>query len=206
MQIQKYKDLGVTMDASLKFKEHICDIAARAQRRVGLLFRCFLTRDVDTLVSAYTTYVRPVLEYASSIWSPSYLYLIDKLERVQRRFTKRIPGLDQMSYTERLAALGMDSLEIRRLRADLILAYKIIFGLIDVDCKKYFVLRVAGSTRGHDFKLIPEHCVVDRRKHFFSQRIVKMWNALPSAIIKFDSLSVFKSSLNKCDLRQFTVF
>ena len=93
------KDLGVTVDVSLKFADHINSITAKALRRVGLLFKCLITRDHNILVKAFNSYVRPVLEYAnaSSIWSPTQIGLINRLESVQRRFTKRLPGIGHLT-------------------------------------------------------------------------------------------------------------
>ena len=129
------KDLGITVDVSLKFTDHINSITAKALRRVGLSFKCFITGDHNIfLVKAFNTYVRPVLEYASSIWSPTQIGLIKRLESVQRRF----PGIGHLTYRERLSALNLESLEIRRLRLDLLLTYKILFGiwriLIPINC------------------------------------------------------------------------
>jgi len=90
---------------------------------------CFLCKDMDVLMRAFITYVRPLLEYCSPVWSPSSKTLIDQLESVQQRFTKRLPGLQSITYDEHCACLKIDHLELRRLYADLILCYKIIHGL-----------------------------------------------------------------------------
>jgi len=73
--------------------------------------------------------VLPVIEYAYSVWSPHYAADIRKVERVQRKFTKRLLGCSKLSYADILARLKLESLEVRRLRHDLILTYKILFGL-----------------------------------------------------------------------------
>ena len=80
-------------------------------------------------MKAFKTYVRPLLEYNSSVWSPHLLRDINSIERVQRRFTKRLRGMYDMCYDERLARLQLERLEARRIRVDVINAYKIIFGL-----------------------------------------------------------------------------
>ena len=80
-------------------------------------------------MKAFITYVRPLLEYRSPVWSPSSKTLIDQLESVQRLFTKRLPGLQSVTYDERCAFLKTNRLELRLLYADLILCYKIIHGL-----------------------------------------------------------------------------
>src|SRR5664279_893447 len=65
---------------------------------------------------------------------------IEMLENVQRRFTKRIPGMFNLTYHQRLVALDLESLEIRRLRFDLLLTYKILFGLIGLNTEVFFCL------------------------------------------------------------------
>ena len=66
-----------------------------------------------------------IIEYASSIWSPHLVTDIRKVESVQRKFTKRLPGCSHLSYADRLARLNLNSLVVRRLRHDLVLTYKI---------------------------------------------------------------------------------
>jgi len=129
-------DLGVTVDCSLKFSAHINKIARKASTRCYLLKKCFLSKDTDTLLRAFKTYVRPLLEYNSPVWSPHLLKDIDLLENVQRRFTKRLRGMHNLSYNERLLKLNIERLEARRLRTDAITTYKIIFGLIK--CTNFF--------------------------------------------------------------------
>ena len=149
------KDLGVSIDNRLKFSDHINYITSRAHARASLIHKFFLSRDRATLVRAFITYVRPILEYASSVWSPHQVADVRKIESVQRRFTKRLPGLTALSYTERLAVLELDNLELRRLRLDLILAYKIVFRLGYVDFESYFTTMVNSVTRGYKYKLYP---------------------------------------------------
>ena len=111
--------------------------------------------------------------------------LIEKIESVQRQFSKRIPALQGLSYPERLTALNLDSLELRRLRSDLCMMYKIVFGLCDVDSDNLYVLRldVSRPTHGHCFKIMLEHCTNNYRKNFFIQCVAPVWNSLPLAIM-----------------------
>ena len=55
------------------------------------------------------------------------------IERVQRKFTKRIPTLHNLSYNDRLAYLNIQSLEHRRLYIDIVTLYKIVHGFINVN-------------------------------------------------------------------------
>jgi len=54
----------------------------------------------------------PLLEYASRVWSPYLLKHIKRIESVQKRFTKRLPNISHLGYTERLKTTGLDSLNL----------------------------------------------------------------------------------------------
>ena len=70
---------------------------------------------------------------------------------VQRRFTKRLPTLRNMSYNDRLRYLNIPSLELRRLHADLFWCYKVVFKLVLVSFDDLFVFSPCQVTRGHAF-------------------------------------------------------
>ena len=86
---------------------------------------------------------------------------------VQHRFTKRIRGLSNVGYKDRLEILSLESVQLRRLHQDLIYSYKIIFGLIDIGCSRFFTVTPNETTRGHAYKLFVHHSRVDIRMHFF---------------------------------------
>jgi len=89
--------LGVTMNNSLKFSKHIAKVTAKGHIMANLILKCFLSRDANRLVRAFTTYVRPRLEYCSVVWNPVLKKDIENLEKVQRRFTKRLTGLQHLT-------------------------------------------------------------------------------------------------------------
>jgi len=90
----------------------------------------FLSRDSETSVRAFTTYVRPLLEYCTRIWSPYSVTMV--MESVQRAFTKKLCDMNGLTYRERLSVLRLESLKLRRLKADLIMCFKILKGLTDI--------------------------------------------------------------------------
>jgi hypothetical protein len=161
-----------------------------------------LSKDATTLTKAFVTYVRPILEYLSVIWSPYHVYEINKLESVQRRFTKRIVGLHDMSYADRMSVLQLDSLEMRRLRLDLLFAYKILFGFVDINWSNMFVRNEQVITRGHCYKLYAKTSRIDVRHNFFCNRVVNIWNRLPAREDDFKSLRCFKSFLARVNLAE----
>ena len=70
--------------------------------------------------------MRPILEYCSPVWTPHHRYLIDKVEHVLRYFTKRIRGMWNIPYDQRLDLLNLKSLEYRRVVNDLTMCYRIL--------------------------------------------------------------------------------
>ena len=79
-----------------------------------------------------SSHVRPLLEYCTPIWAPTYVTDIVKIEKVQKYYTKTISSNSNLSYKQRLQCLKLDSVELRRLYFDMRMVYKIIHGLIDV--------------------------------------------------------------------------
>ena len=115
---------------------------------------------------------------------------------MQRRFTKRLSGYRDISYDTRLRLLGAESLELRRLKLDLIMMYKILHGLVAVDT--LFNVRLDDTTRA-DFKVFKPHCNVNSRAHSFACRRLNCWNSLPNDVRNASSVFVFKRLLSKCD-------
>jgi len=130
--VKQCRDLDVTISHNLQSSEHINIIVANA------ILRCFLSRDTNLLVRALNVYVKPLVEYNSVTWSPYLQQDIEAIERFQRCFTKRLPGLNEYSYCERLARLNLPSLEMRRIQNDLINCYKIVFGYVDMRADEFF--------------------------------------------------------------------
>ena len=125
---------------------------------MNFLFRSLISGNVTILTKAYITYVRPLLEYCTFIWSPFQIYLIDKIDCVQRYFSRRVLFHTKLSYPERLLILHLDTLEARRIKFDLKLCFKIIHNLCGFDPDNFFTFAPSTLTRGHEFKLIKPIC------------------------------------------------
>ena len=130
---------------------------------INNLFRCFITSDVSMLLKAYITYARPKLEFATTVWNPGlkairYNGLTDKLERVQRLFTRMLFGTCRLQYTtynERLKYLGIKSFELRRMHKDLIMIFKLVNNICNVDYSDIlYVTKTNSRIRGHDLKIL----------------------------------------------------
>ena len=108
-----------------------------------------------------------------------------------------INGFSQLSYQERLKRTNLMSLEIRRLRADLLQVYKIMHELEGLQKEDFFEMANSRlTTRGHEFKIYKQRARLDARKFFFSQRVVDEWNSLRPEIVNANSVNAFKNSLD----------
>ena len=107
-------DLGVILTSDFSFSKHINKLCSKARCRSAMILKCFQSRDRLLLFRAFIVYVRPILEYCSNVWSPYKLCEIRKIESVQRQFTKKLRGLEDLSYPDRLKCLKAEPLEIRR--------------------------------------------------------------------------------------------
>ena len=140
--------------------------------------------------------VRPHLEYGNAIWGPFYQSDIATIESVQRRATKLIPELRDLSYKERLMNLKLPLLTYRRKRGDMILIFKIMNGAVRLDANKLFT-HVSNKTRGHTKKVYKTPATKTVRINTFSQRVIDNWNSLPQSVVDAPSINAFKNRLDK---------
>ena len=131
------------------------------------------------------------------LWRPYLHKHCSAVERVQRRFTKRVIGLYNLSYGDRLRALKLPSLWWRFRRGALITTFKILkFDYGGTTIKNNFKLTQNLYTRGHPWKLDRSHLNHTKTQNFFFNRIIPIWNELPTAVVSADSVNGFKNLLD----------
>ena len=192
----KEKDLGLTISADMKVSEQCGIAAAKANQILGLIRRNIVYKEKELIIPLYKTIVRPHLEYCIQAWRPYRKKDIDILERVQRRATKMIPKLRNISYEMRLKECGLTTLETRRLRGDQIEVFKILNGYENIDRNIFFTVKEETRTRGHGVTLAKKQCRLDIRKFSFSQRTVNEWNRLSADCVGASSVNIFKNKID----------
>ena len=193
------RNLGVLIDDKLSFNSHIKGIVKKANSMLGLIkigFECF---DKVMFMNLYPVMVRPLLEYCVQVWSPYTCRDKALLEGVQRRATRLVPELKGLPYEERLRRLKLTSLEERRARGDMIETYKLIRRKENINPDKFFKMaEIRGDPEiHHGAKIFKKGFKGNRRKYYYTQRVVDPWNGLPKRVVEAKTTSTFKKRYDK---------
>lgn len=130
--VSEVRDLGVLLDSKLKFNVHINNIVTRAAQMLGFLKRSlkgFKLR--QTRLILYNSLVRSRLEFASVSWNPVYSSSSQRIENIQRAFTRHLAYITRnishrRPYSQRMSFFNITSLKTRRMIADLMFIHKIL--------------------------------------------------------------------------------
>lgn len=126
------------------------------------------------------------------------------IEQVQRRATRLVSTISNLSYTERLRELNLPTLTYRRRRSDMIQLFKIkqqqdiirTGNHCNLCDRSLLAPSLATRNRGHSNKYQVQRSE-GPRSNFFPARVITSWNSLTQATVDSKTINAFKSNLNK---------
>ena len=187
--------LGVTLTSDLQWTSHIETVTSKAFKFIRHLHSALLSPDPQTVKQLYTTLIRPIIEYASVVCPPATKSNLALLERVQRKALKW-GKLCSRRYPDRLAILGLQTIEERRKRGDCIQMFK-HFSQTQPIAWTNPLAHPERDTRGHIRKYRAEAATYHTplsRFDFLPNRIAAWWNQLPDPVVNAVSVNAFKNA------------
>jgi hypothetical protein len=147
--------------------------------------------------------VIPILEYCSVVWNPIYVKDINLIESVQRRYTRRAQlkcGFKKENYHMRLKRWKIPTLEMRRLKSDIIVTYKILYGFMDLDRDAFFRVNLT-DTEINIYPIPIKSCLMNNTQtNTLADRVYKIWNTLPLVLKNTNTVESFKRRMKVYDL------
>lgn len=194
--VDNAKYLGVALGKDLGWDRHIEDLCTKANKTLGFLRRNLKIGSQKIKQAAYKTYVRPILEYAVTVWDTHTQQAIAKLEAVQRRAARFVMRRyrNTSSVSAMMNQLKWTSLEERRRIARLTMLYRIQHGLVCLDgLKDKLHTLPERRRRGHSHQLVIPHCRTKYQQDAFLTRTIKDWNELASEAVEAKTIDSFVS-------------
>ena len=190
-----YKDLGINYSDSFNFDFHVDQVCKKSFHALHTINKCFRFSSQNVHLLLYNSYVHPLHDYGSSVWSPSHRNQINKVEKIQCFATKYILGYPTLSYDECLVECHFMSLEKCREFLDHCLFYKLINNMSICDPGDLGI-RKAHSVC-HYMNVIPKFPGKFETQQEFIRHVIVKWNSLPDDIKCVLTFGKFKNSLLK---------
>ena len=192
------KYLGVTIDQNLKWLEHVKQITNKANSVHGFLRHNLYSCPMSTKINCYKALVKPVLDYAATVWSPYTQKNIDMVEQVQRCAARFIFNnyFRLASVNEMLTDLNWATLSHSRKEQKAVMLYKIVHHLVDIPASNYVTPTTTSDiTRGHHKNFLQPSSTVNAYLYSFFPSSIKIWNCLPHNIVDSTNINQFKQNI-----------
>ena len=182
----------------MSFTPHVDNVISKAMKMLNFIKRNLHKCSGDTKCLAYTSLVRPALEYASSVWDPHLNKNILAIEMVQRRAARWVKSDYQWnsSVTAMLSNLQWPSLLRRREVSRLKTFYKAIYNISALKIPNYFLNTTYATRHHHQLHFVSPSVRTNSYKFSFFPRTICDWNNLPTEVIESPSLQLFLAKLH----------
>lgn len=199
--VNQYKYLGLTITSNLSWKTHIEGITSAALRRLWFLKHRMRHCTSKTKLVAYTTLVRPLLEYADVVWDPhtqTEIYLLERVQNKSLRFIYHAYSR-HCSVTELRNRSALPTLESRRKLHRLKFLYNIVNGHSGLAFNTYMQYNTSRKTRNkHDNTIVVPLTKTNSRRYSFFPRTISDWNELPHDVTSIAAPDAFLSAATAC--------
>ena len=197
--VEHHKHLGITFSNNGKWHEHINNILSSSAKILAMMRKLKFTMHRKALNQICLSFLRPLMEYASSVWDSCAAYEKDSLEKLQNEAARIVTGLTRSVSLENLySEIGWLSLADRRSYQKLVLVYKSKNGMLPEFLNDLFPPNVASVSR-YDFRNNDDYVIQRRRTELFAKSFIpsstELWNQLPKHIRDENTLLSFKKSL-----------
>lgn len=196
------RDLGVLLDNSLSFVNHMDYMVSKAMRMSGFIKRITINfTNVRCLTILYIALVRSILDYNCIIWAPGYNVHIDRIEHVQRKIVKALcfkanVNFDNLNYDQKLQYFGLHPMFKRRNYFELCFAFKVLNGIILCpDILSTFRLHIPSFNARFHYLLITDYRRTNYGGNSPLQRIAKIVNSLNNVDLIGVSFSSFTRNI-----------
>jgi len=142
--------------------------------------------------------VKPILDYAATVWSPHTQKDINTIERSQRQAARFVFNnySNYASVSEMLTNLNWPSLAHCRQEQKVIMIFKIVNQLVDLPASSYLLpISTDHDTRGHTLRFVQPFTRIDSYLHSFFPSTIRIWNSLPQHVIDSNDIDQFKERL-----------
>ena len=197
-RFESVRDLGVQLSDDASFNLQIDKVCKKARQKSGWVFRTFYCRRPDFLKQMFKSLVQPHIDYCSQLWMPPEGANMEKIEKVLRDFSRRVPGIRDLCYWERLKTMEMNSEQRRLERYKVIYIWKIMEGLVP-NCGLKWTASEERRGRLCEVPRLKGNAEVQRlRKQSFQMSGPKLWNSLPKNLrnVRNCGLDQFKELLD----------
>ena len=195
------KYLGITLDNKMTWTAHINNTCTKANKALGFIKRHLSSCPPKVKQQCYESYVRPIIEYGSTVWDPHQIGEIKKLEKIQRGAARFVTNQYDYntSVSKILQRLDWVPLEERRARSKMILIKRAELDLVKIPTEDLQFKQNNTRRAAHSYVLPRSR--TNSHLHSFFPSSVRLWNKLPNDIKDIENIDTFKLKLQGLTLR-----